>query len=105
MPLRECATVLRGFLHPEETMNDENLVIIESWQDVPLKATCAACPDVIFDATALIGNKHQQELMLTAMFTVHYDQVHKTPDQLLTNGSSHPPFRTSGNRSRRKPQK
>jgi len=76
-----CAAreVLRRFLHPEDTMNDVNLVIIESWQDVPLKATCAACPDVIFDATALIGNKHQQELTLTAMFSVHYAQMHSIP--------------------------
>ena len=60
-------------------MNDADLVIIESWQDVPLKGGCSACPQVIFDAAAFIGNKRQQELTLTAMFTVHYDQVHKPP--------------------------
>jgi len=70
---------LIAFLHPEDTMNDADLVIIESWQDVPLKGGCSACPEVIFDAGVLIGNKRQQELTLTAMFTVHYDQVHQPP--------------------------
>src|SRR5215813_7655899 len=97
--------VVCRFLHPEDTMNDADLVIIESWQDVPLKGGCSACPQVIFDAAAFIGNKRQQELTLTAMFSVHYDQVHKPPDQLLTNWPSHPAFRASGNHSRRKPQK
>lgn len=74
---RAACEVLRGFLHSEGTMNDANLVIIESWSDIPLKGGCSACPEVVFDAGVLIGSKRQQELTLTAMFSVHYCQVHQ----------------------------
>jgi len=70
---------LSRVLHPEDIMKDADLVIIESWNDVPLKCGCSACPDVIFDAGAWIGNQHQQELTLNTMFSVHYDQVHQHP--------------------------
>ena len=62
---------------------DPRLIVIESWGDLPLKARCSACPDVIFDAGALIGNQHQQEIKLVAMFTVHCNQQHSTPQAQL----------------------
>jgi hypothetical protein len=103
MPRRATAALSFAGLHPEDTMNHADLVIIESWHDVPMKGGCTACPDVLFDAGVLIGNKRQQEVMLTAMFTVH-DQVHQPPGQ-RTDGLPNLPIRTSGKRSRRKPRK
>ena len=64
-------------------MNDAKLVIVESWQDIPLKGGCSACPEVIFDAEVLIGNRNEQEIMLAAMFSVHCDQAHQSPDEPL----------------------
>jgi len=60
-------------------MNNADLVIIESWNDVPLRGGCSACPEVLFDAGVLIGNKLQQELTLAALFSAHYEQVHQPP--------------------------
>ena len=62
-----------------EDIGDAHLIIVESWNDVPLKGGCSACPGVTFDATALIGNQHQQELVLQAMFDTHYAQTHHIP--------------------------
>ncbi len=64
-------------------MHDARLVIVESWQDVPLKGGCSACPGVIFDAGALIGSKNDQESMLRTMFNVHWDRVHQSTDEPL----------------------
>ena len=64
-------------------MDDARLVIVESWQDVPLKGGCSACPSVIFDAGVLIGSKNEQESMLRTMFDVHWDRVHQSTDEPL----------------------
>jgi len=56
--------------------DDAQLVIVESWEDVPLKGGCSA--HVTFDAGALIGTKYQQQLTLEAMFVHHYRLAHES---------------------------
>src|SRR5262249_55451429 len=63
------------------TMNHADLVIIESWEGLPLKGGCSACPDVIFDAGVFIGNEHQQGITLRSMFEVHYREKHASPEE------------------------
>jgi len=62
-------------------MDKPELIIIESWEGLPLKGGCSACPDVIFDAGVFIGNEHQQGITLRSMFEVHYREKHASPEE------------------------
>jgi hypothetical protein len=60
-------------------MKKPHLVVMERRDEIPVRGTCSACPDMIF-APAVMGDRRYNFEVLRKLFDEHFKKVHLRED-------------------------